>query len=496
MNEKKLVEHEVSKLKMRSYLDIVLVVAPMIIAHFIPAPAPLTPLGVQILGIFIGLIYGWIACGMIWPSLVGIVMLGFTTYGGSPQASLASALTNSSALTMIVCFVLFSFISASGITDVVAKWLVTRKFTIGKPWAFAATLMLAGAFLGGVLNTIVLIIVCFEFLSPLLKKMGYTKEDMFPTYLFLGIAINIATPSVWPSFLPKSIYTRGVISSSLGVDFTTFQYFVLITVPLFIMVFMYLVLGKFILRIDTSKFAAGSELLLQQMGGSDSFRLSEKEKQGAIILSLFAVSMLLMAILPADWPFISLLNKLGVVGVSVLLTVAVVVLRAKDGTTWTDFNTMMRSLDWNVYMLTATIMTISGAVTSADAGILAMLNKLVLPLLSQMSLVAFVITVMLIMCVACQLCNNMVLQMVFAPLLAQMLLSAGYNPSIAVLAVYLGSQMAMLAPSGSIIAAMVFGRTEWVNSGTLYKIAIPWIAITMVVWIIWTLIMPNIVYPM
>jgi len=80
---------------------------------------------------------GWIACGMIWPSLMGILMLGFTTYGGSPQTALANALTNPTALSMIVCFVLFNFISASGITDVLARWLVTRKMTIGKPWTFA-----------------------------------------------------------------------------------------------------------------------------------------------------------------------------------------------------------------------------------------------------------------------------------------------------------------------------------------------------------------------
>ena len=200
--------------------------------------------------------------------------------------------------------------------------------------------------------------------------------------------------------------------------------------------------------------------------------------------------------MPASVPGIAMLNKLGVVGVSVILIVAVIVLRAKDGKTLTDFNTLMRALDWNVYMLTAAIMTIAGAVTSADSGILATLNVLVLPLLSQMSLISFVVTVMVLMCVICQFCNNMVLQMVFAPILAQMLASAGYNPVVAVLAVYLSSQLAMLAPSGSVIAAMVFGRTEWVDNKLLYKIAVPWIVLTLLVWMVWALVMPNIICPM
>ena len=38
----------------------------------------ITPLGMDILGIFIGLIYGWSTVGTIWPSLVGILAMGFT----------------------------------------------------------------------------------------------------------------------------------------------------------------------------------------------------------------------------------------------------------------------------------------------------------------------------------------------------------------------------------------------------------------------------------
>ena len=41
----------------------------------------LEKLGMQVLGIFIGLLYGWTFIGFIWPSLLGLLALGFTEYG-------------------------------------------------------------------------------------------------------------------------------------------------------------------------------------------------------------------------------------------------------------------------------------------------------------------------------------------------------------------------------------------------------------------------------
>ena len=62
---------EIQKKIIRNYINIAIIFGVMILFHFIPAPAPITPLGMQIIGIFLGLIYGWSTCGMLWPSLAG-----------------------------------------------------------------------------------------------------------------------------------------------------------------------------------------------------------------------------------------------------------------------------------------------------------------------------------------------------------------------------------------------------------------------------------------
>ena len=127
---------------------------------------------------------------MLWPSLLGVIMLGFTEYAETPEAALGLMLTNTTFVASLVAFVLFAYISDSGLMDVMARWVVTRKFAAGKPWTFMIFLFFALAVLSPFVgNPIVLILIGFSFVSPILKQMGYTKDEAFPTYMMLGISL-------------------------------------------------------------------------------------------------------------------------------------------------------------------------------------------------------------------------------------------------------------------------------------------------------------------
>ena len=46
----------------------------------LPPMEPLTPLGMNLIGIFLGVLYGWIFIDIIWPSIAGLLAL--TLIGG------------------------------------------------------------------------------------------------------------------------------------------------------------------------------------------------------------------------------------------------------------------------------------------------------------------------------------------------------------------------------------------------------------------------------
>ena len=89
----------------RHYIHSFLILAIMIGVGLIPAVEPVTQFGMQVLGVFLGCIYGWTIGQTIWPSVVALVILGCSgelTVDGV----LASAYGNSTLL-LVVWSVLF-----------------------------------------------------------------------------------------------------------------------------------------------------------------------------------------------------------------------------------------------------------------------------------------------------------------------------------------------------------------------------------------------------
>lgn len=65
-----------SKNKKSYYIHTVIMLAIAVAFYFIPAVEPLTPLGMKVLGVFLAMLYGWLFCDVVWPSLFGLLMLG------------------------------------------------------------------------------------------------------------------------------------------------------------------------------------------------------------------------------------------------------------------------------------------------------------------------------------------------------------------------------------------------------------------------------------
>lgn len=88
---------------------------------YLPAFSPITPLGMKIIGLFLGLLYGWTTVGLIWPSLIGMLALG-----------LSGAMTTLNVLkegfgsdtTLIILFLLIfaAIVDDSGLSKSIAMW--------------------------------------------------------------------------------------------------------------------------------------------------------------------------------------------------------------------------------------------------------------------------------------------------------------------------------------------------------------------------------------
>ena len=81
MSEQVVTKQLVQKSKSLSYyVNSAIVFLIMLIVGKLPTFGQVTPMGMQVLGIFIGVNYGWCTVSMIWPSLIGFIAIGSVGY--------------------------------------------------------------------------------------------------------------------------------------------------------------------------------------------------------------------------------------------------------------------------------------------------------------------------------------------------------------------------------------------------------------------------------
>lgn len=262
--------------------------------------------------------------------------------------------------------------------------------------------------------------------------------------------------------------------------------------PSFLAVVVYLLVGRFLLRIDTTKFIKASESAADEI-----IEVTATQKHAIVALIIFVLGVGLPAVCPATWPPIAVLNRMGIVGVSIAVTIGLIVLNGKDGKPIATFKEMASEGygDFSAIVLSGSILLVGASVTAKGTGIVEAISAFLLPLINQMSIALFIAVIAIFLALISQVSMNMVLMMIFSPLLAAVLSSVGANPIMSIMVAYLAPNVAFLAPSGSMPAALVFSRTDWVEKKNLYKIVVPWVILAVMMFIILTLTLPNIFCP-
>ena len=114
----------------------------------LPAVEPLTPLGMNLIGIFLGVLYGWVFIDIVWPSMAGLLAL-MLIGGMKPKALLNGSFGDPIVVMMFFIFIFCATINYYGLSKFISLWFITRKFVNGKPWVFTFVFLASIFVLGG-----------------------------------------------------------------------------------------------------------------------------------------------------------------------------------------------------------------------------------------------------------------------------------------------------------------------------------------------------------
>lgn len=123
-----------SKISVRYIIHVCISLLFMFGFQFVTPLFGLSQLGMAVVGIFVGMLYAWIALGTyVWPCLAGLIALeacGYDTMNNIFAASFGNNLIPF----LIMIFVYVIFLEKSGMCVRISNWFLGRKIVVGHPW--------------------------------------------------------------------------------------------------------------------------------------------------------------------------------------------------------------------------------------------------------------------------------------------------------------------------------------------------------------------------
>jgi len=451
--------------------------------RFVPGFAGITPTGMGILGCFIGAVYGWSTIGMIWPSIVSMIGTGLII-GMDKMASMTFG--NSIIVVMMFMFPAMSIITTTGAMDYLVNKVLTNKLTVGKPWMTIFVLILGCGILCTLNSIIVLVIFC-SFFANVCKQVGIKPYTKLPTFMMLGLALSASLGQVVIPFMGQGMALIGSYKAIAGA-YPNFAMYILFSAPMMlIMVIAYVLMMRFIFRVDASPFANLTE---EMLGESPKCTRDQKIALGFFLAMLVTI---LVSVLPVFGPIYRFCGMFGLCGIGMVLAAVLQLIKKEDGSQIFDFATGARDMSWDALLLTALVLLMSTCMSLPETGIAAAVASVITPFMSLPPMV-FIIVVLAIIAVITNVANNMVCAIIGMPFLYNYALTIGMDPTGVMVLLFMMAQFAIATPGASALAGICFAQTELVKAPDMMKYGVMVVPLLIVIGLTCGLVLNTLIF--
>ena len=437
---------------------------------YIPSDS-IPPLGMSVLGIFIGMLYGWTFIGFIWPSMTSIFALGVCGFFPTPQAAFSNAFSNQVVIFMLLILVFTGYFERSGINKKLAIWFLSRPSVEGRPWFFTFMVFIATLSVGFLLDGNAVNILIWNLLYGIFKEVDYREGDTYPAYLCAGVSFAAALSYGAKPWGAQNIMAAGALQSVAGggFDFNYVQ-FMSVSIPVcFAFLMGYFIVVKYVFKPDVNKLTSLSQDYLQQL--RDNLALNKKEKIAATALIVFVLALLLINILPSSsGGFLGMITKGNFLSALIVVLIALNFSRF-EGAPVLDFDPCAQhGIRWNIFWLNAAALPVSAAFSSDAAGITKWFGLMMSGSFGDVgSVIPFVIGIAILFMLATQVAFNMTLVVIAVPIVWQICQGLQVNPMAVIIFILMGISCSIATPAASSNAAIMFSNVEWIGMTRSFK---------------------------
>jgi len=430
----------------------------------LPSFAGLSYAGMRAVGIFLGLLWGWITVEFAWVSILGILAMG-TTGAMTITEAIQNSFLSTTFLQLVFPMILLAYLGESGFAEWIAYKMLSLKGLEGHPWRITTMIFLAAAVLCFFITTFPMIFLMWALFLGIAEVAGYQRGDKYVGYVMCTIVMlqTIISASVPWSFYAVTLHS--LMADSLnGYAFPASQVLFLGIVGELLTILIALFIGKFILRVDVSKMKAFPPEFHEK---AKNIKLTT---DGKVALGIMLALIVLMCY-PSFFktaPLAGLFSEMGLQGVSMLLLAILLLLRKKDGKPFTTTNKLANAgLTWDIVFLVVSTLSMAALIKVEDVGILAKVTGALIPVVAHLSPSVFIIATIAIFWLVTQLTHNFVIVLTLVGALAGVCANMGINPWLFGWLFMCGMSFAYSTPAASSPGALMYAH-EWINKKDAY----------------------------
>lgn len=458
---------------------------------FIPPVSQLTVSGMKILGILIGAIYGITFCAPAWPCLLG--MFALAALGVAPVGTvLATGIGSDSVMLMIFFFIFVAVLEQNKITEFMATWMITRKVVQGRPWLFSYIMIIGTMFTGALGSSFPAMIVFWGILISVCKMYDIKPFTKYPTVMFMGIAIGgLASSSTWlfrgnPLFVNATL--KQISEGALALNFGIYAAFSFIM--WMIVIAGYILMCKYIFKIDLGALSNIDDSVVNK----EYLVLNKRQKVTMFYMLLVLVAYCGIGFTPAQSPLGQYFALLGVT-LPIALILVLMAVTVIDGEPILDFPKAARhGVVWDTVILSGALLSISTIMMTTDTGVAQSILAVLSPVFAGKSPIFMCVIIVLISVILTNFMANTTVGLMFTPVIYSFSLNMGFNPMPLIAMMLVSIHIAYLTPAASPFASLLFGYSNWVKPGDIYKYGLATCIAMVVVFLVIGIPLSNILF--
>ena len=423
----------------------------------------ITPIGMTILSLFVGVVYLWGSVDTLWPGFLGVLLLGFSSYAPMPKV-LSMFMGNPMVVMIFFLFIFAAALIKSNVSTYLARWLMTHKIVQGRPWMLTTVILLTTYIVAFFEQTTACFLI-WPALYIIFQHAGFKKGDLYVSLMLVNTIImallSFATDPIKGGAFYLLSNMQSLSQSSPGLHVVPINVAAYLCFGLsisLVTIAVLLILMRFVFRVDVTPLKNINLDILKQ---EQLPPMSLRQKTIIGLFLFYALWLILPGVIGVNNPVGSFMNRNAFAG-SLMIVFFLTFLHI-DKKPVADIIASNAVYPWRIYFLIAVAFLLGGALIGEGTNVTIFMEYALRNLLSGLSFTVLAIAVIFIGIVMTNFCNSVVLGLVLTPVLLAVCQAFGLSASPILACFFFIVLIGACTPAASPFAAILYDNAEWVS---------------------------------